>query len=289
MGSGSGVTVYALGEDIDPSSVDFLGGRISSVKFVSRTISECPQVCECWQGTHVASLTGGTLHGVAKLVTQIPVVVKPGCRLAGSTLMLVRGLQWIIDHRRSLGEDAGPAVVVTSTKVAIDRTDRVAIDLTEDLFRAIINMNVTVVATAGANAADSSKFSPGRMRECLTVAGLDVFSDASKGKLTSQPWMNSNYGADVDVWAPAAYITASSSDAGDTLTFSGVPQASGIVAGVIATMLESDPDMTPDQVREAIVASASEVLMVGGRPRTVSNVLQMPRASDRLAQRPGTP
>lgn len=274
---GANVEVYSVGEDIDVEHDD-LRGRVSSDKYVGRRIGEHREFCEDWQGTHVASLAVGHVHGVAKLATVIPVAVKPGCRLPGSALDLAKGLQWAIERRRRTPDT--PAVMFLSTKLAVTQGDRVAIDIVEDLVRVIVNeLSMTIIATAGANAEDATMFTPGRMDEVITVGGLEVYHEISLRSNVVTTWSASNYGSAIDIWSPASFIDAASpspSANNATATFSGVPQASAIVAGVVASMLEYSPHFTPHEVKSQLRLWSSETMMVMTRPRNKRNVLQVP-------------
>jgi subtilisin family serine protease len=273
--SGEGVLIYELGEDVQADHIDF-GGRVSKEKFVGTRIGARREFCEDWQGTHVASLAAGATHGVAKAATIVPVAVKPGCRIAGSVLDMLRGLQWTIEHRRRNPDK--PAVMFTSTKVAVDGLDQVAIDILEDLVRVLVyDFGTIVVATSGANALDASRFTPGRMHEVITVGGLEVYKEISLQENVATTWLNSNYGEPIDIWSPAAFIDAAFPVSNNgTSTYSGVPQASALVAGVIASMLSYSSSLTPDDVKRQLRIRSSENLMIMTRPRNIRSVLQIP-------------
>ena len=273
--SGKGVTIYFVGEDVSRVPAE-MEPRISSDKFVGERISAHHEFCEDWQGTHMASLAAGAHHGVAKEAVIVPVAVKPGCRIEGPILDLLRGLQWVIDRRRERADS--PAVLVMSTKFAVSQQDTVALSILEDLVRVLTNdLQVTVVAAGGANAIDAAHFSPGRMHEVITVGGLEVYKEVSMGEVISTVWLASNYGNSIDLWAPAAYIDAAYPlDSNSTATYSGVPQAAALVAGVAASLLHYNPQLTPEDVKRELRIRSSENLMIMTRPRNTQNVLQIP-------------
>lgn len=271
--SGKGVTLYAVGEDVSTRASD-VKARVSLDKFVGERLSNHHEFCEDWQGTHTASLAAGVTHGVAKGATIVPVAVKPGCRVQGTVLDLLKGLQWV--HRRKTPNS--PAVVFISTKYAVDQPDTVALDILEDLVRVLTyDLGATIVAASGANAIDATNFSPGRMQEVITVGGLEVYNEISMRTTISTVWLDSNYGDAIDIWAPAAYIDAAFPLTPDsTATYSGVPQATALVAGVAASLLEYIPNLRPEDVRRELRIRSSENLMIMTRPRNVQNVLQIP-------------
>ena len=273
-GTGKGVRVYAVGEAIDESHEEFYvpeGKKVSPDSFVFADY-RVNETCSRWQGTHVAALISGKYYGVAKDAELVSVAVKPGCRRVGSGRALAEGLQWISRH---LEANPSKAIVVVDAKVSVRQPDTVVVDIIEELVDALMDAGVVVVATSGALQVDACAFTPSRMPRAITAAGAEVVQLPTR--MVARPWLESNYGACVDIWAPGAMIeSAFSPDPDSTAVYSGTTPASAMVAGVLATLMENHPDDNIDALLERMYNASSTSIMLYSRPGTVSNILQNP-------------
>jgi Subtilase family len=273
-GTGKGVRVYAVGEAIDESHEDFYvagGNKFSPDSFVFEDYL-INETCSRWQGTHVAALIAGKYYGVAKDAELVSVAVKPGCRRVGSARALAEGVQWIIRH---LEKSPSKAIVVVDAKVSVRQPDLVVVDIIEQLVDSLIDAGVVVVATAGALQVDACAFTPSRMPRAITAAGAEVVQLPTR--MVARPWLESNYGACVNIWAPGAMIeSAFSPDSDSTAVYSGTTPASAMVSGVLATLMENYPEDALDALVERLYNASSTSIMLYTRPGTVSNVLQNP-------------
>ena len=274
--SGAGVTVYMLGEGVNVDHVDFSNER--AVRgFDLFPGDDSP--CSMWQGTHVVSMINGLVHGVAKDARVVSVAVTPGCRRQMPVRNMVRGMQFVLDdlRARARADDRGPAVLYTVPRVNVRTTDTATVLVVEQLARALLRANVTIVSSTGAGRHDACGFTPQRLPEVIAPGALDVFRTGS-GEVLARPWMETNYGTCVDLWAPGATIEGAFSPEIDaTAVFSGTAQAGAITAGVAAMVLERDPTAPPARVRETIRrAAVTPTLMLYTRPNTTMDVLQVP-------------
>lgn len=273
-GTGKGVRVYAMGEAIDERHNDFMvAGRTKvspdSYVFEGYRVDE---TCSRWQGTHVAALIAGNFYGVAKDTELVSVAVKPGCRRAGTARALVEGVWWIIKH---LERHPSKAVVVIDAKISVRQPDLVVVDIFEELVNDLVDKGVIVVATAGASRVDACSFTPGRMTRAVTAAGAEVVQLPTR--MAARPWLESNYGECVNIWAPGALIeSAFSPDRDATAVFSGTTPASAMVAGVLAVLMANHPGDSRDALMERLHNASSSSIMVYSRPGTVLNILQNP-------------
>lgn len=268
---GVGVTVYILGEGVNVDHVDFRGGRARSGLDLFEDASPCAR----WQGTHVASVVNGIVHGVAKGARVVSVAVTPGCRRQMPVRNLVRGLQWVLDDRRN--GRGGAAVLLTVPRVDVRTTDRATVAVVEGLAQALLDSNVSMVSSIGAGRHDACNFSPQRLSGVIAPAALDVFHTAM-GSTLARPWLPTNFGACVDIWAPGARIQgAFAPDVDATAVYSGTAQAAAMTTGVAAMILESEPHATPVRVRDLMMRAATTTSgMMYTRPNTTSAVLQAP-------------
>ena len=250
-------TIYVLGTNINSAHMD-LAGRVSDYRFLID--EEDPCECTKWQGTHAAALSAGLIHGVAKGAFVVPVVVKPGCHDDLTVRHVVRGLQWVVETRRS-GRQSGPAVLLSTVHVNAQRNDTVAIRMMEDLLKVLADMNVTVVAAAQSMSADECLVSPGRMPGAITVGGAEVYVD-DDNQFGARPWPISNYGECVDIWAQSSMLeSAFSPDFDSTSVYSGTVHAAALVAGVAALVAEDLPNLGPEEVRRELMKMASRDLI----------------------------
>ena len=186
-------------------------------------------------GTHVAGTVGGTTYGVAKAVTLHPVRVLDA-EGYGTTSGVIAGVDWVAENHES------PAVANMSLGGSASTT-------LDNAVKNAIAAGVTFAVAAGNDDADACASSPARVSEALTVAASDD-EDARA--------YFSNYGECVDLFAPGVDILSAwyTSDTA-TRTLSGTSMATPHVAGVAALYLEAHPSADPEEVTEAIVATAT--------------------------------
>jgi subtilisin family serine protease len=171
-------------------------------------------------------------------VTIVPVRVFE-CSQSTSLSIVLAGIDWVIaDH------PAGrPAVVNMSLGGG-------ASDVLDAAVTAMINDGITVVVSAGNDAAPSCNQSPARVPAAITVAASTTDDDDADF---------SNFGPCNDLFAPGVDITSASylSDTG-TAVMNGTSMASPHVAGAAALILERSPTATPAQVWAAIDADTTK-------------------------------
>jgi subtilisin family serine protease len=168
-------------------------------------------------GTHVSGTIGGSIYGVAKAVSLVPVRVLD-CAGSGSTSGVIAGINWAIANHQ-LGVKA----------VANMSLGGGASSALDSAVNNLINDGVIVVVAAGNSRQDACKSSPARVPGAITVAASDV-SDIFASF--------SNRGKCVDIIAPGVGITSDwigSNTA--TNTISGTSMASPHVAGAVARAL----------------------------------------------------
>ncbi|MER7005838.1 S8 family serine peptidase [Dactylosporangium sp. NPDC000555] len=234
----SNVTTYVLDTGIRTTHAEFGGRARSGYDFVDNDTdaSDCHG-----HGTHVAGTIGGATYGVAKAVSLVGVRVL-GCDGSGSYSGIIAGIDWITANAHR------PAVVNMSLGGDADGS-------VDQAVRNSIASGITFAVAAGNAGADACGVSPARTAEAITVGATD--RDDARATF-------SNYGSCLDLFAPGVGIT-SASNASDTGTavMSGTSMAAPHVAGAAALVLAADPQATPGQVRDTLVAASVKGAVAG--------------------------
>ncbi len=250
--AGDGVTVYVIDTGVRTTHRDFGGRAGHGWDFVGndKIASDANG-----HGTHVAGTVAGTAHGVAKKARIVSVRVLDAAG-GGTTARVIAGIEWVTRHAKK------PAVANLS--LGGPRNDRL-----DAAVRASIASGVTYTVAAGNGGRPAGLYSPGSVKEAITVGATD--------RRDAKPAF-SNHGPALDLFAPGVGITSASA-ASDTAraTFSGTSMASPHAAGAAALHLADHPKATPAQVGRALAAGAAtgKVLRRGiGSP---DKLLRVPR------------
>jgi hypothetical protein len=232
--TGDGVDAYVVDSGISATHEQF-GGRVSTgySVFVNTVGSE-----DCnGHGTGVAGVIGADTYGTAKGVTLIPVRVL-NCTGGGSTANVLAGVEWIIDDH----VDTKPAVANFSLGGSFSLAlNNAMVSLMED--------NVSVVIAAGNYNRDACSYSPASEPLAITVGGINQ----ADGKEPS-----SNFGSCIDVFAPGTDIVSTWITSNTSLrSVSGTSIAAPFVSGVVVMMLDENNFLTPAEVHEQVVATAT--------------------------------
>ena len=239
--TGSGVRAYIIDTGILLGHSEFTGRLLSGYD----AFDEDGNANDCHgHGTHVAGTVGGTVYGVAKAVTLVPVRVL-NCNGSGTTSGVIAGVDWVTGEKKnnqsipmvanmSLGGGASSAL-----DTAVANSVRAGV--------------VQVVAAGNGNRGgredDACKYSPAREPLALTIS-------ATSNTDTKASW--ANYGTCVDLFAPGVGITSAwYTGASDTRKISGTSMAAPHVAGGVALYLSENTDATPAQVEAAIESNAT--------------------------------
>ena len=237
-GNGAGVHAYIVDTGIRTTHTEFTG-RVGNGR---DTVSSDDDPSDCnGHGTHVGGTVAGTVYGVAPgaIVHGVRVL---DCNGSGTNSGVIAGVDWVrLNHIKpavgnmSLGGGASQAL--------------------DDAVTAAINAGVPFAVAAGNENQNACNVSPARTPAAITV-GSSTSTDARSSF--------SNFGTCVDLFAPGSNITAAWHTSNTaTNTISGTSMASPHVAGVAARYLSSNPNATAQQVRDALVASASPSKLSG--------------------------
>lgn len=240
-GAGAGAHVYVIDTGINPDHVEFSGRLGTSRNFVATGLffsADPDDWDDCnGHGTHVSSTAVGTTWGVAKQAT-IHAVRVLDCLGSGSGSDIIAGMEWVADNAEF------PAVVNMSLGTVNGRSQA-----QEDAAAALFNTGVLPVVAAGNDSTDACTTSPSAEPLALTIASSDNADRQSSF---------SNHGSCVDLFAPGSDITAANyNNNTGSQTMSGTSMASPHAAGVAAVLLAQNPALSPADLSQQIVATAS--------------------------------
>ena len=227
--TGDGVNVYIVDSAVDAGHSEFRG-RMREF-YTSPTASRnCRD-----HGTHVGGIIGGLNVGVAKKVNLFSLNVL-GCS-EGSTSEVNAALEYIIKNHKK------PAVINMSIGPK-DRTQPLDPGLQYGIQQATA-AGITVflaMGNFGSEACGGATSAPG----ALSVGSVDETLARSSF---------SNFGKCSFIWAPGSNIASAKAGGGYAIK-SGTSQATPLVAGLAAILLEQNPTSTPQQVAAAIRQAA---------------------------------
>ena len=229
--NGNGVEAWIIDSGIRVTHQDF-GGRAT---FAFNGIDDIDTDCN-GHGTHVAGTVGGKNFGMAKAVKLFAVKVVD-CDGAGDAASVINGVNFVTQNAKkpavanmSIG---GPAVAAIDTAVA-----------------GSIRSGVTYSVAAGNENQNACNDSPARLGAAITVGATD--QDDQRADF-------SNFGNCVDIFAPGVDITSDFANANNaTQVLSGTSMSTPHVTGAAALLLAKNRNLSPQQVRNALVANATD-------------------------------
>lgn len=263
---GEGVTTYILDTGVYAGHSEF-GERVTN-GFTAINDGRGTDDCH-GHGTHVAGTVAGTVYGVAKLATIVPVRVL-GCDGSGSWSGVIAGIDWTVAHHQA----GTPAVANMSLGGGASSAINSAVA------RGIAD-GITYVVAAGNSNADACRYSPASAPAAITV-GASTQSDTRASF--------SNWGRCLDVFAPGSSITSAYIGSPSTLrTWSGTSMAAPHVAGVAALYLATNTTATPAQVSSAVLNAATRAVITGAGTESPTSLIYSASFEPAPASAPSSP
>lgn len=252
---GAGINAFIIDTGIRSDHIEFTG-RIQpgyNVAPDSAGVVDSANTADCnGHGTHVSGTVGGTVFGVAKGVTLIPVRVLD-CTGSGTSSGVIAGVNWVA------ASSLRPAVANMSLGMSAVST------AVNSAVAGAVGKGVTMVVAAGNSNVDACTASPASEPSAITVGATDI-NDARASY--------SNFGTCLDVFAPGSSITSawySASNAAAIL--SGTSMAAPHVTGIAALALAANPTANPIDVAAFLTskASANQLTSIGtGSPNLLA-------------------
>ncbi|MFD9907557.1 S8 family peptidase [Streptomyces sp. NPDC059063] len=247
---GAGATVYVLDTGVRTSHKDFGGRAKSGWDFVQ---NDAKAQDGNGHGTHVAGTVAGAKYGVAKKAKIVAVRVLDD-EGSGTLAQVIAGIDWVTRHARK------PAVANMSLAGPANAQLDAAV-------RKSIAKGITYSIAAGNAGEPATNWSPGRVKEAITVGASD--------RRDKRPSF-SNYGGRLDLFAPGVAIRSAShlSDTG-SVVFDGTSMAAPHVAGAAALYLGTHPTAKPDKVSKALTDKAVKNKLSGIGSGSPNRLLQV--------------
>ncbi len=206
---------------------------------------QCSSELNCAHGTHVASIIAGDRNstpGICVSCRVMPIKVTTDmdgeARILDSSLLA--GFRYVSRFRNDSSGSAVRVINASLGKYTPNRAIQTMINVLHD------QLNIVTVGAAGNEDSNRMSYVAGYSK-VLAVAGL---TQGGREKTRS-----SNYGIWVDVSAPGDDVTGST-PGGSTRRAPGTSFAAPFVAAAAGLMVARDPDLTADQIRDAIKNSA---------------------------------
>ena len=269
--SGSGVTVAVLDSGVVPSEYGIERKRIlASVDLVGGSQNYHDPG---GHGTHVAGIIAGHHDDWSGVAPQANIVSVRVIGDTGSAHMstVIQGIQWAVQNRKKYG------IRVLNLSLGAPANTSYIMDPLAAAVELAWHAGIVVVSSAG-NAGPSARTisTPGHDPFVVTVGATDMNATVSRDDDTVTPFSSRGPTMDgltkPDVVAPGRKMV-STRVAGsylDTLypdrvvnkdyfRLTGTSQAAAAVSGVAALVLSANPGLTPDQVKQQLIASASKL------------------------------
>ena len=253
--NGTGVTVGVLDTGIDTEHETLVGRTLATKDFVSSYEDNAPNDGH-GHGTHCSGTIGGTNAGGKHIG------VAPGVNFivgkifgdSGSTSVaaIMNGMQWITDPDGDSETNDFPRVVSNSWGGPLN-------DRWQDIINTWRSIGIIPVFAAGNSGPRPGTIgAPGAYPEVLSIGATDsqdkVARFSSRGPV--------NYAGETyikpDVAAPGVDVY-SAKPGGGFQNMSGTSMATPHVAGVVALMLQADPEIDHERVSEILQETALEL------------------------------
>ncbi len=273
---GTGVNIAILDTGVDDEHESFTGKYVAGVDTTGPTNLEFNPNDQSdygtFHGTHAAGIalgTGGaaqTYRGVAPGAGLIDVRVLDQ-KGEGTTESVIRGIDWVIANKDTYD------IKVMSMSLGSDSNSNGSDSESQAVNRAV-EAGVVVVVAAGNDGEEGYINSPGAADNAITVGAVYDQNTVNRSDDTLASYSNQGPRSDdgdsdpydefkPEVTAPGTFIMSakgSNSTASNAYqSLSGTSMATPQVAGVVALMLQANPNLTPAEVK-TILQETSEAM-----------------------------
>lgn len=265
------VTIAVLDTGIDAGHVDFPDGKLTH--FLEVATGETDPYDAGIHGTHVASIAAGTgdgdpaYQGVAPGASLIGLKITDPNGEQSSLSLAIEAYEWILENKDEHGIDV--ATISFGFGTATDGTTALELAIDE-----VWDAGVVATKSTGNGGSDQRTITvPAAARGILAIgAMLDPMEGTSGVESTG---LGASYGFQLatfssrgptedgrvkpDLAAPGVSIDAAQADTKDGYTsLSGTSMAAPFAAGTVALLLDANPGLSPDEVRERLKGTTED-------------------------------
>ncbi|MHA1668130.1 MAG: S8 family peptidase [Candidatus Heimdallarchaeaceae archaeon] len=245
--AGQNIKIGIIDSGIDYTHPDLDNNYVGGIDYVN---DDSDPYDDCGHGTHVAGIVGAEDNDIVSVIGVAPKVSLYGIKVlnsggSGSASDTIAGINWAVNNKMdiinlSLGNLFGSSTL----KEAINRA---------------WDTGIVVVAAAGNNG--PWVLAPAKYDKSIAVANLaPVPSSTNPTSVTHNE--GSNTGSSLDVSAPGTYII-SDWPSNSYYNGTGTSMASPMVAGTCALILSVDTRFSPEDVRQILISTASDLGATG--------------------------
>ncbi|MEA3200852.1 MAG: serine protease AprX [Thermoplasmata archaeon] len=220
-------------------------------------------------GTHVAGIavggggqSGGLYKGVAPDASFVNVKVFTAANSTTASVVL-KGLDWVLDHMKS---DNIRVATMSLGGTPSDGNDAIC----QGVNQAVEKGLVIVAAAGNAGPGPQTITAPGAAANAITVGAVDkqkrIAGYSSRGPTVATHLQKPDIvapGSDITSTVPPSTSSVSGlfgqQSAGFYGTLSGTSMATPHVAGVVALMLQVNPQLTPQDVKKILLVTAQDL------------------------------
>lgn len=269
--TGEGVTVAVIDTGIYPHP-DFTVPDNRIAGFCDLVGSRSQPYDDNGHGTHVAGSiagsgaeSGGVYRGIAPRARLVGVKVLDSYG-GGSLSTVIQGIDWCVENKDRLG------IRVMNISLGAAAQEPYRSDPLAQAAHGAWKSGIVVCAAAGNDGPESRTIAtPGIHPGVITVGASDCRENTDRKDDTIAPFSSRGPTIDniqkPDVVAPGVSITSTAAKksvlsllhggkAAKYITLSGTSMATPIVSGIVALMLEADPALDPDTVKERLLSTA---------------------------------
>ena len=259
---GTGVNVFIVDSGLDTEHSEFKKDKTNRIVqniFDSYNLPQTenirPNNDGVGHGTHVTATIGGNTVGVSPGANLYGVRVLSDVG-AGSDFDILGGLYFVYDWYKSNGK---PSSIVSMSLGGecisyIDCKNDIIVEAVEILSHA----GIVVVTAAGNSDCDSCLQTPAYAPHGITVGASSITDEAA---------VFSDFGKCIDIYAPGVNITSACGQAmcpgpqNQFISLSGTSMAAPHTTGVIAQLMQINPNATVDEITNLLSCTASSMVL----------------------------
>ena len=283
--TGKGVTLAVLDTGLWQDLLQNYGARVLATRDVTNGGTGAVSGDPYGHGTHITSIAAGGAQnlggGYLSIAPQANLVIVRAFNGtgAGRYVDVIAGLNWIVANKQKYN------IRVLNLSFGAPPQSYYWNDPLNQAVMAAWRAGIVVVTAAGNEGPSAMTIDvPGNVPYVITVGALtDNYTpyDPSDDRLASFSSTGPTYEGFVkpEMVAPGGHMVASMSGssylanidpnsmlpAEQLFTMSGTSQAAAVTSGVVALMLQSDPTLTPDNVKCRLLASGRPAINASGK------------------------